>query len=152
MGGPNPIFAWGKSWRTAVASTWADEWRSTSSACGSRSVRIATLTPAGRRRARTETWPSTRAATAALARPGPIAWARYAPVAPAGNRFSLPSGSVTRTSAAAIDSVRGQVNRRGRRGRKRRQRAGVAEVQRNREHDQRADRDPAHDATRGQDV
>src|SRR5436190_1070138 len=42
MGGPNPIFAWGKSWRTAVASTWADEWRSTSSACGSRSVRIAT--------------------------------------------------------------------------------------------------------------
>src|SRR2546421_960416 len=40
---------------------------------------------------------------AALASPGPIARARSAPVAPAGSRFSLPSGSVTRISRAVID-------------------------------------------------
>src|SRR3989441_175077 len=153
MEGPNPILACGKSWRTAVASTWADEWRSTSSACGSLSVRIATFMRSGSGRARSHTCPSTRAATAALARPGPIALARSAAVAPAGNRFSLPSGSVTRISDATIGSVRGLVGRRGRGGGgERRQGARVAEVQRHGERDQHADRDPPDHAARGQNV
>src|SRR2546429_4181075 len=74
---------------------------------------------------------------AALASPGPIARARSAPVAPAGSRFSLPSGSVTRISRAVIDSVDRLVGRCGRRGgggrRKGRQRAAVAKIQRQRE-------------------
>src|SRR3989441_9198847 len=153
MGGPNPILACGKGGRTAVASTWADEWRSTSSACGSLSVRIATFMRSGSGRARSHTCPSTRAATAALARPGPIALARWAAVAPAGNRFSLPSGSVTRISDATIGSVRGLVGRRGRGGGgERRQGARVAEVQRHGERDQHADRDPPDHAARGQNV
>src|SRR2546426_2446475 len=48
MGGPKPILARGNSCRTAVASTCADECRSTSSAWGSLSVRIATFAPSGR--------------------------------------------------------------------------------------------------------
>src|SRR5947209_15321367 len=92
---------------------------------------------------------------AALASPGPIARARSAPVAPAGSRFSLPSGSVTRISRAVIDSVDRLVGRRGRGGGggggERRQRTTVAEVQRQRAAEQRADRDPAYDAAGRQD-
>src|SRR2546425_5294617 len=111
MGGPNPIFAWGKSCRTAVARTWAEEWRSTSSACGSLSVRIATFAPSGSGRPKSQTVPFTRTARAAFASPGPIAFARSAPVEPAGTRFSLPSGSVTRISGG-IRSV-GRLTGRG---------------------------------------
>src|SRR2546430_17698857 len=86
---------------------------------------------------------------AALASPGPIARARSAPVAPAGSRFSLPSGSVTRISRAVIDSVDRLVGRCGRRGgggrRKGRPPAAVAEKQSPREGQQSADREPPHD-------
>src|SRR6266496_5251626 len=58
----------------------------------------------GRGRVRSHTLPLTRTASAALASPGPIALARSAPVDPWGRRFSLPSGSVTRISAATIGS------------------------------------------------
>src|SRR2546426_5722235 len=111
MGGPNRIFAWGKRCRTAVARTWAEEWRSTSSACGSLSVRIATFAPSGSGRPKSQTVPFTRTARAAFASPGPIAFARSAPVEPAGTRFSLPSGSVTRISGG-IRSV-GRLTGRG---------------------------------------
>src|SRR5438105_15226458 len=57
-----------------------------------------TFAPSGSGRARSHTWPFTRTASAAFASPGPIAFARSAPVEPAGTRFSLPSGSVTRIS------------------------------------------------------
>src|SRR6266571_8988997 len=132
MGGPNPILARGKSWRTAVASTWADECRSTSRA-----------------------W-------AALASPGPIALARSALVAPAGIRRSLPSGSVTRISCAVIRSGSRLARRRrgwagggrGDRGgwggrRERRHAAPLAEIQRHGEENERAEREPARDAAGG---
>src|SRR5256885_14850305 len=90
---------------------------------------------------------------AAWASPGPIARARSAPVAPAGSRFSLPSGSVTRISRAVIDSVDRLVGRCGRRGgggrREGRQRAAGAKIQRQREGQQCADREPAHDTAGG---
>src|SRR6266581_183117 len=165
MGGPKPILARGNSCRTAVASTCADECRSTSSACGSLSVTIATFAPSGSGRARSRTWPSTRTARAALASTGPIALARSAPVAPAGSRFSLPSGSVTRISAAAI----GSGSRLGgpRRGRRRSSRGGgardargrrrqgqeappVAEVEHDQEENEEPSREPAGDAARGE--
>src|SRR3989441_11974163 len=103
MGGPNRILAGGKSCRTAVASTCAEECRNTSSAWGCLSVRISTATPSDSGRARSRTSPFTFAASAALASPGPIALARSAAVAPEGRTFWLPSGSVTRISAAGID-------------------------------------------------
>src|SRR2546429_8378051 len=91
---------------------------------------------------------------AALASPGPIARARSAPVAPAGSRFSLPSGSVTRISRAVIDSVDRLVGRCGRRGgggrREGRQRAAGAKIQRQREGQQCADPEPAHDTAGGE--
>src|SRR3989441_8694121 len=149
LGGPNPICAWGKSCRTAVARTWAEEWRSTSSACGSLSVRIDTFAPSGSGRPRSQTLPFTRTASAAFASPGPMALARSAPVEPAGTRFSLPSGSVTRISegmglVGRLAGVRG-------RGRQGRHAASVAEVQHDGEHDHRGDGEPARDAVRGED-
>src|SRR5437870_554717 len=150
MGGPKPIFAWGKSCRTAVARTWAEECRSTSSACGSLSVRIETLAPSGSGRARSRTSPFTRAATAALASPGPIAFARSAPEEPAGRRFSLPSGSVTRISDGISSVVRLASLRRRRRGRWSVRQGlkvqSLAEIQRDRKRDRHADGDPARDA------
>src|SRR5205823_10353604 len=148
MGGPKPIFAWGKSCRTAVARTWAEEWRSTSSACGSLSVRIATFAPSGSGRAKSQTLPFTRTARAAFASPGPIAFARSAPVEPAGTRFSLPSGSVTRISGG-IGSVGRLTARRGS-ARQGRHATSVAEVEREGEHDHRGDRKPTRDAARGE--
>src|SRR2546425_11321037 len=148
MGGPNPIFAWGKSCRTAVASTWAEEWRSSSSACGSLSVRIVTFAPSGRGRAKSQTLPFTRTARAAFASPGPIAFARSAPVEPAGTRFSLPSGSVTRISRG-IRSVGRLAGRRGS-ARQGRHATPVAEVERDGEHDHRGAGDPARDTARGE--
>src|SRR6266699_50239 len=112
----------------------------------------------GRGRARSSTWPSTRTASAAFASPGPIAFARSAPVEPAARRFSLPSGSVTWISAAGISSVRalgggGLVDRGGRAStRKRWETAAVFKVEREGERDQRAHCDPADDAAGGQDV
>src|SRR5207249_5265047 len=144
MGGPNPIFAWGKSCRTAVARTWAEEWRSTSSACGSLSVRIVTFAPSGSGRAKSQTLPFTRTARAAFASPGPIAFARSAPVEPAGTRLSLPSGSVTPMSGA-IRSVGRLTGRRGSAGQGRHP-PSVAEVERDGEHDHRGDREPTRDA------
>src|SRR5438093_9045032 len=147
MGGPKPIFAWGKSCRTAVARTWAEEWRSTSSACGSLSVRIATFAPSGSGRAKSQTLPFTRTARAAFASPGPIAFARSAPVEPAGTRFSLPSGSVTRISGG-IRSVGRLTRRRGSAGQGRHATA-VARVERDGKQYHGSDRDPARDAARG---
>src|SRR5690348_6376187 len=144
MGGPNPIFACGKSCRTAVARTWAEEWRSTSSACGSLSVRIVTFAPSGSGRARSHTLPFTRTARAALASPGPIAFARSAPVDPAGTRFSLPSGSVTRISGG-IGLVGRLTGRRGS-ARQRRHVAPVAEIKRDGKRDHRGDGEPTHHA------
>src|SRR3989441_8206451 len=137
MGGPNPIFAWGKSCRTAVARTWAEEWRSSSSACGSLSVRMVTFAPSGRGRVRSHTVPFTRTARAAFASPGPIAFARSAPVEPAGTRFSLPSGSVTRISGG-IRSV-GRLTGRGGRARQGGHVAPLAEVERAGESEYRGD-------------
>src|SRR3989449_765780 len=55
MGGPKPIRACGNSWRTAVASTCALEWRSTSSGCESLSGSSATFIPSGSGPHRTHT-------------------------------------------------------------------------------------------------
>src|SRR5438067_9534424 len=151
MGGPKPIFAWGKSCRTAVARTWADECRNTSSACGSLSVRIATFAPSGRGRARSQTLPFTRTASAAFASPGPIALARSAPLEPSGRRFALPSGSVTWISAATIGGSGRGLSGGGTGGTgERRQPAPVAEIERDGEDDHRRNRDPARQASRGQ--
>ena len=68
---------------------------SASSASGSRSVRIAISAPSGSGAERSRSSPSTRIASAALARPGPIAAAASAPVAPSGSSSGLPSGSLT---------------------------------------------------------
>src|SRR2546426_9253831 len=146
MGGPNRIFAWGKRCRTAVARTWAEEWRSTSSACGSLSVRIATFAPSGSGRPKSQTVPFTRTARAAFASPGPIAFARSAPVEPAGTRFSLPSGSTTRISGG-IRSV-GRLTGRGGSARQGRQVAPVAEVERDGKRDHRGDGEPTQHAVR----
>src|SRR3989454_3614651 len=148
MGGPKPIFACGNNCRTAVARTWAEEWRSTSSACGSLSVRIVTFAPSGRGRAKSQTLPFTRTARAAFASPGPIAFARSAPVEPAGTRLSLPSGSVTRMSGG-IRAVGRLTGRRGSAGQGRHA-PSVAEVERDGEHDHRGDGDPARDTARGE--
>src|SRR2546426_5375994 len=148
MGGPNPIFAWGKSCRTAVARTWAEEWRSTSSACGSLSVRMVTFAPSGSGRVRSHTVPFTRTARAAFASPGPIAFARSAPVEPAGTRFSLPSGSVTRISGG-IRSV-GRLTGRGGGARQGRHVAPVAGGERDGKRDHPGDGEPKqHAAPRG---
>src|SRR6266581_4470071 len=148
MGGPKPIFAWGKSCRTAVARTWAEEWRSTSSACGSLSVSIATFAPSGSGRAKSQTWPFTRTARAAFASPGPIAFARSAPVEPAGTRFSLPSGSVTRISGGI--GLVGRLTGRGGSARQGRHLAPVAEVERDGKRDHRGDGEPTRHAARGE--
>src|SRR2546425_152188 len=148
MGGPNPIFAWGKSCRTAVARTWAEEWRSTSSACGSLSVRIATFAPSGSGRPKSQTVPFTRTARAAFASPGPIAFARSAPVEPAGTRFSLPSGSVTRISGG-IGSV-GRLTGRGGRAPQGRAGGAVAEIQGDGKRDHCGDGEPTRHAARGE--
>src|SRR2546423_10490571 len=107
---------------------------------------MVTFAPSGSGRARSHTVPFTRTARAALARPGPIALARSAPVAPSGRRFSLPSGSVTRISAATMGSGGrlddGGADRTG----ERRQPASVAEVERDGEGDNPRDRDPAGEA------
>src|ERR671919_261889 len=152
MGGPNPIRAWVNTCRTAVASTCALEWRRTSSACGSLSVRIATGWPSGSGRVRSSTCPFTRTARAALARPGPMAFARSAPVEPAGNGFSLPSGRITRIAVAAIGSARRGGVDRMRRGRQRRHPAAVAEIEEYRPHHQDGDRQPAGELARGHGV
>src|SRR5204863_1050558 len=144
IGGPNPTFACGNSWRTAVASTSAEEWRNTSSAWGSLSVRIVTVEPSGTGRARSRMSPFRRNARAAFASPGPIAFARSAPLEPAGRRFSLPSGSVTRISGG-IRSVGGLTGRRGR-ARQGRHVPPIAEVKRHRKRDHRGDREPTHEA------
>src|SRR2546426_10532380 len=95
----------------------------------------------------------------------PIALARSAPVAPAGSRFSLPSGSVTRISAAAIRSgsrlggPRRGRRRSGRRGGDRdargRRRPGqeappLAEGERDQEGREGPSPEPAGDAARGE--
>src|SRR5207247_3923479 len=87
------------------------------------------VAPPGRGRVNAQTFPFTRTARAAFASPGPIAFARSAPVEPAGTRFSLPSGSVTRISGG-IGSVGRLTGRRGR-ARQGRHAAPVAEVERN---------------------
>src|SRR3989454_10732286 len=146
--GTEPGLAWGNSCRTAVASTWAEEWRSSSSACGSLSVRIVTFAPSGNGRARSHTWSFTRTARAAFASPGPIAFARSAPVEPAGTRFSLPSGSGTRVSGGL-----GAVGRlTGRRGSARQGRhvGPVAEIQGDGKRDHRRDGEPTRHAARGE--
>src|SRR5437773_10952257 len=148
MGGPNPIFAWGKSCRTAVARTWAEEWRSSSSACGSLSVRMLTLAPSGRGRAKSQTVPFTRTARAAFASPGPIAFARSTPVEPAGTRFSLPSGSVTRISGGI--GLVGRLTGRGGSARQGRHLAPVAEIQGDGKRDHRGDGKPTRHAARGE--
>src|SRR3989475_13170847 len=150
---------------TTLFRSCADECRSTSSAWGSLSVTIATFAPSGSGRARSRIWPSTRTARAALASPGPIALARAAPVAPAGSRFSLPSGGGPRISAAAIRSgrrlggPRRGRRRSGRRGGDRdargRRRQGqeappLAEVERDHEENEDPSREPAGDAARGE--
>src|SRR2546422_5731579 len=147
MGGPNPIFAWGNNCRTAVASTWAEEWRSTSSACGSLSVTIVTFAPSGSGRARSHSWPFTRTARAAFASPGPIAFARSAPVEPAGTRFSLPSGSVTRISGGI--GVVGPLTGRGGGGPQRRHGGPRGEIQRAGKRDHRGGGGPTRPAGRG---
>src|SRR3989441_4613221 len=148
MGGPNPIFAWGKSCRTAVPRTWAEERRSTSSACGSLSVRIVSFAPSGSGRVKSQALPFTRTARAAFASPGPIAFARSAPVEPAGTRFSLPSGSVTRISGG-IGSV-GRLTRRRGRARQGRHAAPLAEGERAGESEYRGDGAGEAHAARGE--
>ena len=75
--------------------TWAASWRISSRASGSRSVRIAISVPSGSGAARSRSSPSTRIASAALAKPGPIASAASAPLAPSSSSSGVPSGSFT---------------------------------------------------------
>ena len=85
----------GKTSRTAVARMCAAEWRSTSSASGSRSVRMASRVSPSSGRSRSHTVPSTFAASAARASPGPIASATARGVVPDATSRTLPSGRVT---------------------------------------------------------
>src|SRR5579883_396546 len=77
--------------------TWAASWRRISRDSGLSRVRIATRTSWSRRKARPLSAPSTLIASAALARPGPIAAATSAPVTGPGKLRILPSGRVTTT-------------------------------------------------------
>src|SRR5215207_3734473 len=93
---------------TAAASTCAASWRMRSSAsCPLRSVRISTGSSGRSGRARSCTRPFCLAASAARARPGPIAAAASAPVASSGSSSGLPSGSVTFIASDATRGPRG---------------------------------------------
>src|SRR5947209_1992894 len=79
---------------TARAMTWAQLWRSTSSAAGSLSVRTwKACSPSGNSRSRSTTSPSSRAATAAWASRLPMPSATWRAVAPWGASLAEPSGS-----------------------------------------------------------
>src|SRR5947209_4921221 len=91
--------------QTAWAMTWAVEWRSTARPSSESAVTIATWAPSGRGRSRSAGAPSMRAATAALARRGPMEAARSAGVAPPGRRRVDPSGRRTSISPAEPDAA-----------------------------------------------
>src|SRR3954447_1288981 len=81
---------------TAAARTCAASWRMRSSASWPlRSVTISSGASGISGRARSRTSPFCLTASAARARPGPIAAAASAPVAPSGSSSGVPSGSVT---------------------------------------------------------
>ena len=99
---------------TAAASTWAASWRMTSSAPGLLAVMISSGASAMSGRARSRTSPFWRTASAARARPGPIAAAASAPVAPSARASSVPSGRVTFTpSLCTAPANRGRVRQGG---------------------------------------
>ncbi len=78
---------------TAAASTCAVSWRSSSSASSPLfCVRISSLAPSCSGAVRSRSCPSTLTASAARARPAPIAAAASAPVAPSSSWSSVPSG------------------------------------------------------------
>src|SRR3954447_26077069 len=81
--------------RTDSASTCAASWRISSSASGLLSVTISSCSPPASGAQRSRSSPSTLTASAAFARPGPIAAAASAPVAPDSSSSSAPSGSFT---------------------------------------------------------
>src|SRR3954453_7824105 len=70
----------------------------------SRLVTIATSSPSCSGRARSRTSPPTLTASAARARPGPIAAARSAPLAPSGSCFCDWSGRITCMAARMLDA------------------------------------------------
>src|SRR3954447_17677061 len=71
----------------------------------SRVVTIATSSPSASGRARSRTSPPTLTASAARARPGPIAAARSAPEAPCGSSFCEPSGRITCMERGMLDAA-----------------------------------------------
>ena len=94
---------------TAAASTCAASWRMRSSASWPlRSVTISSGAPSSSGRARSRTSPSALTASAARARPGPIAAAASAPVAPSGSSSGVPSGSVTFMRRRCYASISGR--------------------------------------------
>ncbi len=95
MAGPMAYLAPGHRSVTAWAITWAVEWRRMYRPSGVSAVRTATVAPSGRVHPRSRVTPSTVAAIAALASRGPMAAARSAAVAPAGNSRDEPSGRDT---------------------------------------------------------
>ena len=82
---------------TAVASTWAAEWRNTSNDSSSLSVKILTEHPSSTVVERLDITPSIWPATAALPKPGPIAEATSNIVDPSVISSTIPSGKVTLT-------------------------------------------------------
>ena len=97
----------GSSWVTAWAMTCAVEWRRTWRPSSVSAVMIDTWAPSWSGRPRSHSSPSTRAATAALARREPIDAATSPPVVPSGYARSLPSGRVMRMSLMARANLPG---------------------------------------------
>src|SRR5581483_5943503 len=87
----------GKSSSTAAANKWADEWRKTSSASGSFSVRMRRSVSFSRGLVRSIRSPFDLATSAASARRGLIDLATSSAVLPLGTSLVLPSGSLTCT-------------------------------------------------------
>ena len=95
MAGPIVTFATGNRHFTACAIRCEVECRIISRASGLFPVIIATFAPSGRMAGRSTRFPFILPASAALARPVPIAAARSRTVAPALSNLTEPSGSVT---------------------------------------------------------
>src|SRR5215470_10362973 len=85
----------GKSFCTALATTWAASWRMVSSASGVFEVRISSFPFSVSVRVRSTSFPLNFARTAALARPGPMDSLTKSPTRmPVGAALVLPSGRV----------------------------------------------------------
>src|SRR5918992_4019547 len=95
------------SWVTAWAMTCAVEWRRMWRPASVSSVMMATLSPSPSGRPRSTSSLSTVAATAALARRGPIDAATSAAVVPAGYWRAVPSGSVIVIGLTQVKSTDG---------------------------------------------